>query len=113
MWHMEVPRLGIQSELRLPAYARTTAMWDPSGVRDLHHSSQQHRLLNPLSEARDRTHILMDTIRFITAVPRRELPVLFCLLSCFPSQSQHRKDAVEVDDPGLTVCPGKQPAYPG
>ena len=26
----------------------------------LHHSSQQRQILNPLSEARDRTHILMD-----------------------------------------------------
>ena len=28
----------------------------------LHHSSLQCRILNPLSAARDRTHILMDTI---------------------------------------------------
>ena len=28
---------------------------------DLHHSSQQCQILNLLSEARDRTHILMDT----------------------------------------------------
>ena len=27
---MEVPRLGVELELQLPAYA--TAMWDPSGV---------------------------------------------------------------------------------
>ena len=27
-WHMEVPRLGVESELQLPAYA--TAMTDPS-----------------------------------------------------------------------------------
>ena len=25
-----VPRLGVKSELQLPAYATTTAMWDPS-----------------------------------------------------------------------------------
>ena len=30
-------------------------------VAGLHHSSQQHGIFNPLSEARDRTHILMDT----------------------------------------------------
>ena len=30
---------------------------------DLHHRSQQHRILNPLSEARDLTHILKDTSR--------------------------------------------------
>ena len=29
-------------------------------VEDLHHSSQQHQILNPLSEARDQTFILMD-----------------------------------------------------
>ena len=37
---MEVPRLGVQLELQLQAYATTTAMWDPSHVCDLHHSSQ-------------------------------------------------------------------------
>ena len=30
--HMEVPRLGVKSELRLPAYATATAMWDPSRI---------------------------------------------------------------------------------
>ena len=55
-WHMEVPRLGLESELQLLACATAKAMPDPSHVCDLHHSSQQHRILNPLSEARDRTH---------------------------------------------------------
>ena len=59
-WHMEVPRLGIQSKLKPLAYATTTAMRDPSHVCDLYHSSQQHQILNPLSKARDQTHILMD-----------------------------------------------------
>ena len=34
--HMEVPRLGVQSELWLPAYATATAMQDPSRICDLH-----------------------------------------------------------------------------
>ena len=29
-WHMEVPRLGVESELQLPAYAAATAMPDLS-----------------------------------------------------------------------------------
>ena len=58
---MEVPRLGIKSELQLPAYTTATATWDPSRFCDLHHSSWQHWILNPLSEARNRTCILMDT----------------------------------------------------
>ena len=47
-WHMEVPTLGVPSELRLPAYTTATATWDPSHVFNLHHSSQQCRILNPL-----------------------------------------------------------------
>ena len=57
---MKVPRLGVQSELELPAYTTATAMGDPGCLCDLHHSSWQHWILNPLSEARDQTYILMD-----------------------------------------------------
>ena len=60
---MEVPRLGFESELQLPAYATAIATQDPSHVFDLHHSSWQRRILNPLSEARDWTLNLMDTSR--------------------------------------------------
>ena len=58
--HMEVPRLGVESELQLPAYTTATAMQDPSCVCDLHHSSRQGQVLNPLGEARDRTCVLTD-----------------------------------------------------
>ena len=61
LWHVEVPRLGVESELQLPAYTTATAVQDPSHTCDLHHSSGQCRILNPLIEARDQTHILMDT----------------------------------------------------
>ena len=57
---MGVPRLGVESKLQLLAYARATAMQDLNLVFDLHHSSQQCWILNPLSEAKDRTHFLMD-----------------------------------------------------
>ena len=36
-------------------------MPDPSLVCNLHCSSQQRRILNPLNEARDQTRVLMDT----------------------------------------------------
>ena len=58
-WHMEVPRLGVQSELMLLACATATATPDLSHFFDLHHSSQQCRILDPLSEARDQTCNLM------------------------------------------------------
>ena len=62
--HMEVPRLGVELELQLPAYA--TATWDLSCVCDPHHSLQQCWILNPVSEARDQTCALMDD-RFVSA----------------------------------------------
>ena len=57
---MEVPRLGVQLELKLPAYATATARRDPSHICDLYYGSQQRGILNPLSDAKDRTRILMD-----------------------------------------------------
>ena len=57
---MEVPRLWVESELQLLAYATATATWDLSLTCNLHHHSQQHWILNPLSEARDGTLVLMN-----------------------------------------------------
>ena len=45
-----------------------------SHIFDLHCSLRQHQILNPLSEARDQTHILMDTVSGSPpAKPQREL----------------------------------------
>ena len=59
--HIEVPRLGVKSELQLPAYTTATVTQDLSHVCDLHHSSHQSQIPDPLSKARDRTHVLMDS----------------------------------------------------
>ena len=63
---MEVPRLGVKSELQLLAYTTATAMQNPSHVFDLHQNSQQCQIPDPLREAKDQTQILKDTsqIRF-------------------------------------------------
>ena len=37
--HMEVPRLGVESELQLLAYTTATATQDPTRICDLYHSS--------------------------------------------------------------------------
>ena len=58
---MEAPRLGVESELQLSAYATATATRDPSLVCDLHHNSWQRQIFNPLSEARSQTCKLMVT----------------------------------------------------
>ena len=49
---MEVPRLGIESELQLGAYTTATATPDLSSVFN-QHSSRQARSFYPLIEARD------------------------------------------------------------
>ena len=54
LWHVEAPRLGVESELQLSAYVTATAL-------------QQHHIRNPLNEARDQSHILMETyVGFLT-----------------------------------------------
>ena len=63
MGHMEVPKLEVKLELQLLAYATAIATQDPNCVCDLHHSSWQCWILNPLIEARDQSHILIDTGR--------------------------------------------------
>ena len=59
--HMEIPIQAVEFELQLLAYTTSTAMPDPSHVFDLHHSSWQCWILNPLNKSRDRTCICMHT----------------------------------------------------
>ena len=59
--HMDVPGLGLELELQLPADITATQMQDPSHVCDLG-CLRRRQIFNPLSEARDRTHILTDTM---------------------------------------------------
>ena len=73
--HMELPRLGVKSELQLLAHTTATATGGPSYIFDLHHSSEQRRILNPVSEARDGIHNLMVPSQIInhwatTGTPR-------------------------------------------
>ena len=94
--HMEVPRLGVQSEPQLLAYTTATAMPDPSLVCDLHHSSWQCRILNPLSEAGDQTRNLMvpSQSRFCRAMT--ETPFSFCFLGLHPRHMEFPRIGVEL-----------------
>ena len=80
---LQNPRLGVQLKLQLLAYTTATARQDLICGFSLHHSSRQRCILNPLSEARDRTCTLMDTsqIRFCCATagtPHKFLRGLSC-----------------------------------
>ena len=59
--HKEVPRLGVKLELQLPACATAIATQDPNHICDLCCYLWQCQVLNPVREAMDWTHILMDT----------------------------------------------------
>ena len=50
-----------QIRVAAEAYITAVATLDPSCISNLHCSLQQHRIFNPLSEARDGTCILMET----------------------------------------------------
>ena len=50
---MEVPSLGVKSELQLLAYATASVTPDLSRIWDLYHSSQQPGILKLPSKARD------------------------------------------------------------
>ena len=60
---MEVRRQGVESELQLLAIA--TARRNRNHMRKLHRSLRQHQILNPMSEARDQTHIFMDSSQIL------------------------------------------------
>ena len=54
---MEVPRLGVESELQLLAYTTATE----THICNVYHSSQQPPILNPLSKDRGWICVLMNT----------------------------------------------------
>ena len=54
--HMEIPRLGVELELQLPAYTIATAMLDLSHICNL----SCH--LQPTEQGQDQTHICMATM---------------------------------------------------
>ena len=77
---MEVPRLGVKLELQQPAYTTATATPDPSHICDVHQSSGEHQILNPLSEARDRTRNLMVSSRIHFRCARMGTPKYITVL---------------------------------
>ena len=75
----EIPRLGIESELQLLAYAIATQ--DLSCICDLQHRPWQRQSLNPLSRARDWIHILMILVSLVTTEPQQELQLYLFLIA--------------------------------
>ena len=90
--HMEVPRLGVKSELQLLAYTTATTQ-DPSHVFDLHHSSWQRQILNLLKEAGDQTPNLTvpSWIHFCCATTGTPSPYFYISFAILIFKSGHDK----------------------
>ena len=74
--HMEVPRLGIKSELQLPAYTTATATRDPSHICNLTIAHGNTRSLTHWKRPGIEHASSWILVRFISAEPWRELPCL-------------------------------------
>ena len=79
LWLMEVARLWVQLELQLLACTTATATPDLSRVCDLHHSSPQCQILNPLIKARDWTRNLMVPSQISFHFTTTETPTILLL----------------------------------
>ena len=77
--HMVIPRLRVELELQLLAYTTAAAMWDPSLICDLHHSSWQRQIPTPWVRPGIEPASSWILVRFVSAVPQRELPA--CMFS--------------------------------
>ena len=64
-WHIDIPRLGVELELQLPTMATPTAMWVQSLLCDLHHSSWQPQIPDPLSKGRMESESLWILVGFV------------------------------------------------
>ena len=65
LWHMNIPRRGIKSELQLPACATAPTPPDVSCTCDLWRSLRQHPILHPLNKDGNQTRLLRDTSRIL------------------------------------------------
>ena len=77
---MEVPRLGVELELRLLACTTATVAWDPNHIFDLCCSLRRCWILNPLREVRGHTHILKDTSRILNPLSHNGNSVFYFIL---------------------------------
>ena len=75
--HMEVPRLGIQSELQLPAYSRAAVMPDLSCICNPNQAHNNAGSLTHWARSGINPATSWFLVRLVSAVPRRELPECF------------------------------------
>ena len=103
--HMEVPRLGVESELQLLAYTTTIATQDLSYVCDLYHSSRQCQSLTHWARPGIEPMSSWILARFVTTEPWREL--LWRILNghrCFAASPRKEVESISsLLEPGLLL----------
>ena len=116
-WYTEVPKLGVQSKLSLPAYTTAPAMLDPSQICNLHHGNTG-ALTHWANKARNWTWVLLDPSWVCCHWATMRTPWIKCL---FPYGRNHmlhthlgkvawwhgtlvRRNPLEAA--GLDSCPG-------
>ena len=77
--HMEVPSLGVESELQLPAYATVTATHDPSLVCAYTIAHSNARSLTHWTRPEIKPKSSWILVGFVTAEPRWELFFFFSI----------------------------------
>ena len=73
LWHMHILRLGVESELQLPAYTTATATWDSSYTTAHSNAESLTHWARPGIEPTS-SWIL---VRFVSALPQQEVLFLF------------------------------------
>ena len=76
LWHMEVPRLGVESEQQLLAYTTATATPDPSWVCNLYHTHGNTKSLTHWARPGIEPPSLWILVRFITHWATTGTPIL-------------------------------------
>ena len=104
--------------MQLLAYTTATASQEPSPICDLHHSSQQCWILNPLSETRDQTYVLMDTswVHYrwaTTGTPALHFTwsVIWCLKFSWKGNKTRQSNASKITILGVFSCRKKPGNY--
>ena len=116
--HMEVPRLGVESELQLLAYTTAMATPVPSDICNLRHSLWPHRILKTLSEpgidpASSQT--LCWVLNLLSHNGNSSVPLSqpngcevashHCFDLCFPNDKLYH--VYSLSERGGRICPGK------
>ena len=79
VWHMEIPRLEIESEPQLPAYATATATQYQSCVCNLTTAHSNARSLPHRARPEIKPLSSWIPVRFMPAEPQGEFPIKHCL----------------------------------